>query len=666
MTRNFLNSTGRAAVLAAFLLGVFLPAGARAQGNGQALVQAPEHKRDGSMWLRIMAFADAPVVGAEVRVSVYGPYGWPLVDVPAATNQYGVFPAAVPSHLSSFRVTVSGGTINGQPFPGRLSRDVVLTDPAHQIVVINPVTTLVSRLLDVRPELKLDQAEALVRHLLKLPENYSLGLALRQSSHYVSPFFSPVAFMAEARAVGGLDAFLHLLLQELASPSTGHPFRPPQLLLQELRSPSVTHPLRPPQLLGSTVSSNDVSVSSDAISIMKTGLYAGLLDVASAEGVGNLAGWALSYTNLATPGAIGADIAGLQQSLTDLQSSIDNLSSQVGQLTQLVQAIAIQNTQTQYITITTTAQTLANQVYDEENRLMYLANDCPPLPAGSTPTPPDPGSFCDTEPGQILNALSSEPIYSSYTNVEGYVQDNGPLGVQGMIHLYSLWLSQSKRFFRPADSTKMQNLYDYWDGVLTQAADLKVELLHRQKEQDAGGATLMGFMGNPNATPPSTGTFQLNENANQHLMFPAVPLRTVVDTKTRLMWETDMPTILPGFSCFVPSGSGDPPPTASYPYIGYYSWNGFTDWTSPVIEDLQTLVEGSGGDPLGWLINQTEAVAPDYPQSKGFPDIIDEPYLPPYNCTSQTAAWSVDPAPMPPNSDPIYYVFDFKTGATEV
>ncbi len=40
------------------------------------------------------AFTDAPVVGADVRVTV-GPHGPLLVDAKAATNRQGVFPARV-------------------------------------------------------------------------------------------------------------------------------------------------------------------------------------------------------------------------------------------------------------------------------------------------------------------------------------------------------------------------------------------------------------------------------------------------------------------------------------------------------------------------------------------------------------------------------------------
>lgn len=594
MKRTFVKLTGRAALAATFLLGLFLPARAHAQANGQAPVQAPEHRKDHPVWLRIMAFTDAPVVGADVRITLGGPHGPVLVDAEAATNNQGVFPARLwrPWLLAEqaedanepdrrrrrlfAHISISGGTTNGEPFLGHLSADIALTDPDHQILVINPVTTLVSRVLDERPELKLHEAEALVRRFLELPANYSLGLALRQSSHYVSPFFSAGAFMEEARDAGGLNAFEHLVLQELASPSARHSFRPPQLLR---------------------------STGSNFLSALKGGLYAGLLDVAGAEGVGSLAGWALSYTGLATPGASDDDIAALQQSLQDLQSSIDNLSSQIAQLTQLVQATA---TQTLYNIITTQAQTLANQVNDEENRLMYLAQDCPPLADGSTPTPPAPGSFCATEPQAILIALSNQPIYSAYDNMQGYVQDSGTLGTEGMLHLYSLWLGQAERFFSPADSTQMQNLFDYWDGVLTSAADLKIEFLHQEGEQvpPSNGAQLIALMGNPDASPPTTGTFQANEAANLKLMYPAVPAGYAINTKDRTIWSQSRPMVSTyGGTCgWIPQG---PYGYEFTPYPLSYSNYGMTriGLRSPSAAEMQSVINGwSGSSPLDWLI----------------------------------------------------------------
>lgn len=618
MKRYFVNLTGPAAVLPAFLLGLFLPAGTRAQENGK-------------VWLKIMAFTDAPVVGADVRITLGGPHGPVLADAKAATNRQGVFPAPVRSlsilreeagganGRSFVRISISGGTIDGNPFLGHLTADVVLTDPAHQILVVNPVTSLVSRVLDKRSELKLNKAEALVRRFLKLPANYSLGLALRQGPHYVSPFFSAVAFMAEARDAGGLDAFEHLLLQEL---------------LQELlASPSATHAFRPPQLLGSTAATSDaaqplgsIAGTSPAISVIQAGLYAGILDFASSENLYNTAGWVLSLVGLVpTSNTIQTDIDAVTGALADLQSSIDNLSTQVAQLTAFVHATA---TETLYQIITTQAQPFANDVYDEENRLMYFAEDCPPLPAGSTPAPPAPGSFCAEERAGILLDLGTQPMYSAYTNVEGYVKDNNtnnaPLGTEGMLHLYSLWLGQSKQFFRPADSTKMQNLYDYWNGVLTQAADLKIERLHQIGEQKQGGNQLIAFMGNPDANPPTTGKFQADQAANLNLMFPPVPIdpptrgATVINTQDHTMWAlaplTGFNPSMPAPHCatFGPNG-----PVNVSPYAGFRNWvyaPSKTQWQAAVsLAPTNTAWHD-------WLIQQTKTTDDEMPPSPGFFD----------------------------------------------
>src|SRR5262249_45349921 len=162
--------------------------------------------------------------------------------------------------------------------------------------------------------------EALVRSFLGLPENYSLGLALRESSLYESPYFSPVALLSEAEAAGGLDAFEAQLLQEL------------------LAAPSAEHSFHSELLKG-------------AASFIATGLAKGVLSWAGGQG----AGWVAQSAGFPTQGASAADIAALQQGLANLQSSIDALSNQVTQLTQLVQSTA---TQTQYNTIVVPALAL--------------------------------------------------------------------------------------------------------------------------------------------------------------------------------------------------------------------------------------------------------------------------------------------------------------------
>ncbi|MBV9443596.1 MAG: hypothetical protein JO217_13010 [Acidobacteriaceae bacterium] len=360
--------------------------------------------------------------------------------------------------------------------------------------------------------------------------------------------------------------------------------------------------------------------SSTATSVVQTGLEAGILDFASSEGLYSLTGWAISLTGSSDSGADEAAIDALLQSLADLQSSIDALSNQVAQLSNLVQSTA---TQTQYNTIVVPAQTLENQVNGVESDLSYFAQACPPLPAGSTQTTPD--AYCTNEKVSVTAELNDVTIQQAYVTLQGYVADNPTIGFRGMLHLYSLWLAQSKPFFRPADSTDMQNLYDYWDAALTQAANLKIELLHENGAQGNSGGQqqLTDFMGNPTLNPPTTGTFQANEAANLSLMFPAVPVGTVINTRDHTMWVVQCPFSTDNiFNC--PTDVPPENPQASnYPVLSPISWSGIAGWTSPSLAEFQSLIAGwTGSTANSWLAAQTKAVAPDSPLSPGFADLI--------------------------------------------
>jgi hypothetical protein len=565
-----------------------------------------------------MAFTDAPVVGADIRVSVHGSQGRPLAEIKAATNNQGVFPVLVRAEPSYFRVSVSGGTTNGNPFPWHLSADVVLTDPAHQIVVVNPVTTLVSRVLDKRPNLKLDDAEALVRLFLRLPPNYSLGLALRQSSRYSSRFFSPVTLLTEAQAAGGLDAFQNQLVQELLS------------------SPSIKHSFRGPKLVGD---------SEDSAIWIAENLASGALQYAGGEGVG----WIMSQTGLPTFGATSDSIASLEQALVDLASAIEDLANEVAQLNLEVKTTA---TQTQYTIITTTAATYATTIQSQESDLQFFAQYCPPLPEGSTP-PAMPNQYCVDNLPLVISELQEEYTQAYYEQVEELVQDNGTLGLEGMLHLYSLWLGEAKPFWRAADSTAMQNLYDYWDTILTTAANMRMELFHYLGDQNTSGGTaqITAFMGNPDLSPPTDGTFQTNQDANQKLMYPALTSPNVfVNTTDHKMWSIN-PWNVTDSTCR--TCTIQPSPTCaqtSYPvYLSSQlilsNYEGFTNWAfNPTKTDCQNLVSrapaaSSGTDWQDWLISQTQAEDPESPISPGFFNITESCANPDaWTATDQTGA----------------------------
>lgn len=335
------------------------------------------------------------------------------------------------------------------------------------------------------------------------------------------------------------------------------------------------------------------------------------------------------------------------------------MSSQLTQLTQLVQSSA---TQEELNTILTPAQTLAGTVDGVEGDLAYFANACPPVPAGSTPT--NPSSYCTSEKTTVMGELNSVTILQGYGTMQGYIADNPTILFRGILHLSSLYLAQSKPFFRPADSTDMQNLFDYWDAALTQAANLNVEQLHAVDAQDSAPTQLTDFMGNPTLNPPTTGTFQANEAANLKLMYPAVPVGTVINTRDHKMWATDYP--VPSWdSCNTYWGM--PPPLGSTfngPFTSSLTWNGITGWISPSFPDFQALIQGwTGQNPNSWLTAQTEAVSPDSPPDSGFANLV----TPPLGCLGGGLAWTSTPNGSyysdAGKQYPEYYLVNFSDGA---
>lgn len=209
----------------------------------------------------------------------------------------------------------------------------------------------------------------------------------------------------------------------------------------------------------------------------------------------------------------------------------------------------------------------------------------------------------------------------------------------------------------------MQNLYDYWDTILTAAANLRMELFHYLNYQDpnspGGNAAITDFVRNPDLSPPTTGTFQANENANLKLIFPAVPVGTVIETKDHSMWATDYPmntinACLEGFTG---------PPDYSLnntPALSPISWNGIAGWVSPSVADFQSLITGwSGSDPNVWLTAQTQAVAPDSPVSTGFANFTSNVYN---GCS--TLAWTRTPTGVVYSGFTGYYLFYLINGET--
>ncbi len=510
-----------------------------------------------------------------------------------------------------------------------LSADVRDFDPVYGVVYVDPATTLVSQLLGREPRLSIHQARALVRRYLVLPQNADLGSALRQGQHYQSPYFLESAFVTQARRKGGMEPFLNFLVREMLTP----PFR--------------TH---------------SFATAPTAVPIVPIAKFIGkhlasaVFHFAAGEGFG----WVMAQAGLVTPGATPEQIEQLQKSLADLQSSVDNLSRQLDALTAEVRA---KLTETQYQQIVVPALALASNVNAVERNLSYFAQGCPPLveeaSADRTHTFDE---YCKEQKETIKTQLNDVRIDDAFGTLAIYLLDKKAIGFKGMIHLYSQSLGESLPFFRPADSTKMQSMFDYWTSAQTQAANLHIERLHLigAQKNPGGRADLIGYLGDPEKKPPTQGIFQNTLEAEGKLMFPALRAGTVIETNNRMMWLTAYPelTTLPGCMPKHQTPSLVPKGATTYRIFDAY-WNQIPHWRSPTPAEAKALIKGwTGPSPNAWLTKQTQAVAPDAPASRGFANLV---ALNGNGCTADPAIWTRDAQYNP--SRPAQ-AMDLRNGAT--
>jgi hypothetical protein len=583
-----------------------------------------------SRWAPIHVFTNTPVADADIVVS--DPDGKVVFEKDHATNDRGFYPAEIVPIPKSFRVTVLADGM-------KLSSDVNDYIPGHGVYV-NPVTTMVSRLLDRRPELSLGRAQAIVRTFLGMPANTSLGAAMRQGPNYVSPVFSESDFINQAKAHGGFDSYLESLVTDaIAHPNETHLFHPTGL--------------------GSTGIGSDI-----AIAVAKE---LGSSALSWAEGYGM--GWVAEAAGITEPGATKQDIEKLQNQLDDLQSSVDDLSNQ---LTQSTQAIEQAINYAQYNTLSISALKLAAQVNVVNQNVTDLADACPTVPEGETPAPLS--TYCQGLLGTITSQLNESEIDASFEEFSSFLEDTGSVGNKGMLHLFSLCIGQSSRFFRYSDSVKIQDMWGYWDAVEVQAAIAKVERLHLQHAQDdpGGQKVLIRFLGDANANPQTNGELQNTHNAEAALVWPILPEGTVVNTDDHSLWLTAYPGSNNPQYCR--DSLTNPPnlqggidfqpvltditlqPTVKSSYTSLFR--------SPSRNQLTSLINGWKGHSIApgkWIADQTAPKADDPPntdKSIGFPVI----YANIPGCTTSGApwVWTHDSIVRDQN----YYVFNLSDGTS--
>lgn len=584
--------------------------GARAEN-----VKQLEKKERG--WVPIIAFTNTPVVDADIVVSREN--GKVIFEKEHATNARGFYPAEIDSIPKKFRVTVLWVPTRA-PYRSlglvRMSADVNDYDRANGQVYVNPVTTIVSRLRDRRPELSLARAQAIVRFVLGMPANASLGAALREGPYFQSPFFSESDFIQKAIAYGGFESYIENLVMQAVYHPEKQTINPPVMQAINPQNEPVMLAGASPVALAAAGSPGKEVAQFVALSLAQ-----GALSYLGGQGVG----WAATAAGILEPGVTPADIAKLQASLEDLQSSVDALSNQLAQSTaQILAAINY----SQYNTLSIQALQLAAQVNVVEQNVTDLADGCPP--ATSQPAPPL-STYCKSQKAKVAKQLSESQIDASYEELAAFLEDTATVGNKGMLHLFSLCMGESVgHFFRNPDSVKIRNMWDYWDAVETQAANLKVELLHLQKAQDdpGGQKVLLRFLGDASQNPPTNGELQNTHATENNVVWPLLPTGTVIDNKNHVMWMTSLPgnttypacqnaLVTPG-----PPGNGSGIATGPVLKIYLFSWQSnaegslLLNWRSPTADEVSSLIDGWKGNansPNAYIHDQTVGRSSDPP-----------------------------------------------------
>jgi hypothetical protein len=594
-------------------------------GTAAASARAVAQSSAAETVIRITGFAVDPVNSADIAVRAlkHGRLGAVLFDK-RQTDPAGAFAVNVRRLPSAFRIIFSKESANDVAIDGKLMVDITNFRPELDVAVINPVTTLVSLLREQRPKLGLNPARARVRRFLGLPAGADLGVALREVPGFDSTYFSMSTFMSEAAQHGGLGKFENLLVKEmLNSRQAVHHFPP-------------GHRFKFPGL-----------------GFIAKNLAGGVLGFAGGQG----AGWVMSAFGVPTQDVTKDDIANLQNGLNALQTSIANLSQQLDGLDAEIKLAAHE---TQYADLTSQALKIAGTVTSTEDNLTQYANGCLQvdnatgelIPLDMLPAPKN--TNCMRQETTVLQQLRDPAVDAAYNQLANLVLDT-TVNPRGMIHLFGLSLSEKRKFFRPADSTAVKQISDFWSDELTQAANLKVELWHYEGIQDENPPNLLTkFLGDPAASPPTVGTYQTNADAQARLLYPSVPDGTVIlTTSPPEMWATSVPSFVPGppprgtnvscpilqFTDFYPASLGDPTglnygavtiSRKRIPVDSPVSYGGLGGWHSPTQDDFRALEKGFTGKlPDGspeslnrWLIDQTKAESPESPTSPGFFNIV--------------------------------------------
>ncbi len=534
--------------------------------------------------------ANTPVAGATVRVyaTARPPASWSgqpaerlLVGQSSGararrTYRTGVALLGFARLPAAFTVQVTGGEAGGRRLPGSLSV-VVRNYVSGTVVDVDPVTTLITDDLAGQSRSRVSVAVGRDRRqiyrLLEIP-----GFVDQFDLRYSTRYFDGAGYLAAARRAGGIGRLDRALVAQ-ARRGEHHRFLSP--------APTFTGG---PRLLGPIASATALPAGvtpliSQAFKFLATQAASSLTGVAAEKAGTTALGWLLA--------AFGFKDALGDESVAEIRRIVDQLNEQVAQLRDQVGQLQRDLGVVGFSTLLHHTDITLGQIDHATSQLEELAK----LPADAR----NKAEFAQT----ILDYIGAHLLDAPAILNRG-LGSHLPLA-DNVIKAASRVLGQRK-FFGPQSSAEVRSVYEYFAAYQVQLAMLLQEYYHAKPD-----------VYNPETNANNLDRVQRNVESQAGSLKPDVPANTVIDTKSREMWVTDLPDpkkrlieiaqVLPRpgskprFSWRTPENVNQ---CGTRRVDGPTGVRGFAycNWELPTAEAYRRLTEGwHGKSPASWLVS---------------------------------------------------------------
>ena len=528
-----------------------------------------------------LADGDTDAAGATVRVFAGPPAarggasrsGRPLAQTNGRradrTYRSGVALLAFRRLPSEFVVEVTGGRANGRRVPGTL-RAPVRGYRSGDVIYVNPVTTMMAAYRAAVERGSLDERYAGARRLayreLRIPHWMS-----QADLSYRDRRFDGDTFLGAARRAGGVGALVHRLLHDdragrrFTESRRGRSRQAAARAAGGVSPPPRREPLGPLPGGGAVLE----GAAGVVMRLLITGAALAAGEVAQRNQI-EVPGWLLGLFGLGD--AADEQFAEIRRLLTGLSAQVTRLQSDVNLAG--FSALVHQTDRT------------TGQIDYANSQLVLLAN----TPSGD----PTKREFARTIVNYIgTNLLDAPEILNQNLGTRISLADN-------LIKSASRTLGQRK-LFGPKSSAEVRGIYDYFAAYQVQLAMLLQEYYHAKPDVY-------------NATNAAANLERVRANvvSQADSLKPDVPENTVIDTKNREMWVTDLrdPEVPLRRLAYVAARGGFTWVRESRSGCGFGPVNGpigvagvpFCDWELPTQDAYERLIDGwSGASPSHWL-----------------------------------------------------------------